>query len=105
MRPGHLWHAHPFWHSPSRFYPEERHMTTREKVFPWIIAGLGLVYLVWILVPAHTPGPDEFNFADFGVLPVMESGRIKPIDTVARSNLTVITHKQTFKDEADHSQP
>lgn len=80
-------------------------MTTKEKVLPWLVAGLGVVYLLWVLAPASTPGPDEFNVLEFAVLPVMESGRIKPIDTVARSSLTVITHKQTFRDEKDVRQP
>ena len=69
-----------------------------EIAFPWIIASLGVLYLAWVLIP-RTPDPEDYDFAGFGAIPVLHNGRVKPLDTVARSYLTFLTHKQTFKEE------
>ncbi|HET6424431.1 MAG TPA: cytochrome c biogenesis protein ResB, partial [Planctomycetaceae bacterium] len=48
----------------------------------------------------------EFDFEAFGSIPVVADGRTKPLDTVARSSLLVISSgKQTFNDHNDKSQP
>jgi ABC-type transport system involved in cytochrome c biogenesis permease subunit len=45
-------------------------------------------------------GEQTMNLDAFGRLPVVDNGRIKPIDTVARTDLMVISSRQTFLDEA-----
>ncbi len=48
----------------------------------------------------------EFDLEAFGSIPVVADGRTKPLDTVARSSLLVISSgKQTFNDHNDKSQP
>lgn len=48
----------------------------------------------------------EFDFQAFGSIPVVADGRTKPLDTVARSSLLVISSGyQTYKDHNDESQP
>lgn len=48
----------------------------------------------------------EFDLEAFGSIPVVADGRTKPLDTVARSSLLVISSgKQTFSDHNDKSQP
>ncbi|NMF67402.1 cytochrome c biogenesis protein ResB, partial [Brasilonema octagenarum] len=48
----------------------------------------------------------EFDLNAFGSLPVVADGRTKPLDTVARSSLLVISSgKQTFNDHNDKSLP
>jgi ABC-type transport system involved in cytochrome c biogenesis permease subunit len=42
---------------------------------------------------------------EFAKLPVVDRGRVKPIDTVARTSLMVISNKQTFRDDAQKEQP
>jgi len=43
----------------------------------------------------------EFNFNEFGKIPVLLNGRIKPIDTVARTSLRLIHDKQTLRTEGE----
>lgn len=48
--------------------------------------------------PAFAPAPkSDFNLEAFGRLPVLEGGRVKPIDTFARNSLLVIRSKQTVR--------
>ncbi len=48
----------------------------------------------------------DFDLEAFGSIPVVADGRTKPLDTVARSSLLVISSgKQTFNDHNDKSQP
>ena len=42
---------------------------------------------------------------EFGRLPVVYQGRVKPFDTLARNSLTVISDRQTYKDENGDKQP
>ncbi len=41
----------------------------------------------------------DFDFHEFGKIPVLLDGRIKPIDTVARTSLRLIHNKQTLRTE------
>ncbi len=70
-----------------------------ESVFPWIMgmAAIGYLLVVVNLASVHRPGPGEFNTALFGRLPVMEGGRIKPIDSQARNALMTVSDIQTFE--------
>jgi ABC-type transport system involved in cytochrome c biogenesis permease subunit len=60
----------------------------------WVAAGLAALFLGAALAP-----PDEsvrgMNLHAFAKLPVVDSGRVKPIDTVARTSLMVISNRQT----------
>ena len=40
------------------------------------------------------------NVRDFGRLPTIDGGRYKPMDSVARSNLMILTHRQDYYDDA-----
>lgn len=53
----------------------------------------------------HEPKPNEMNLYEFGELPVLYQGRAKPVDTLARNSLRIISGKQTFKDENGDTQP
>lgn len=59
----------------------------------WIAFGLALV---GVAVAAMPPGkPNGFDVDAFGHLPVLEGGRVKPLDTVARNALLMIRSKQS----------
>ena len=49
--------------------------------------------------------PTEIDFAAFGRLPVTFEGRIKPIDTLARTSLRKISDRQTYVDDDGNRQP
>ena len=73
---------------------------------PLVIIGLcGLYLLMAFRAPKETT---PFHLSEFGRLPVVDLGRIKPLDTLARNSLMVISNKQTMylKDgsgTSDHS--
>jgi ABC-type transport system involved in cytochrome c biogenesis permease subunit len=60
----------------------------------WLSAGLAALFLGAALAP-----PDEtvrgMNLHAFATLPVVDRGRVKPVDTVARTSLMVISNRQT----------
>jgi ABC-type transport system involved in cytochrome c biogenesis permease subunit len=75
---------------------------------PWLVpalltAGVGAYLILMMLTPPE--GPDQFQFQQAADLPVLDGGRIKPLDTLARSSLMVLSGKQTFQDDNDKSQP
>lgn len=74
------------------------------KVFPWLVVGSAMFALIFALMPASV-GADKMNLQEFGSLPVIDRGRVKPLDTVARTTLMVISNLQSYKDENDEEQP
>jgi ABC-type transport system involved in cytochrome c biogenesis permease subunit len=62
------------------------------RLIPLAILALGAVFLGATLIPPRNPG--AFDVVGFGRLPVLANGRIKPMDTVARSSLLVIHGRQ-----------
>jgi ABC-type transport system involved in cytochrome c biogenesis permease subunit len=62
---------------------------------PWIAFALALVGVV---VGGLPPGKARgFDVDAFGRLPVLEGGRVKPIDSVARNSLLMIRSQQSFR--------
>jgi ABC-type transport system involved in cytochrome c biogenesis permease subunit len=63
-----------------------------KKYVPLATLVLALACVAMTLVPARSPGP--FDLAAFGRLPVLADGRIKPIDTIARTSLLMLQGRQ-----------
>jgi ABC-type transport system involved in cytochrome c biogenesis permease subunit len=74
-----------------------------EKVVPWIACGLGLAGALVTLVPRGAPR--GFDSEGFSRLPVLEGGRVKPIDSVARNSLLMIRGQQGFRHAGYHVSP
>ncbi len=67
------------------------------KLVPWAAAALALVGAAVALVP---PRPVRgFDLEAFGKLPVLEGGRVKPVDSVSRNALLAIRGAQAFQYE------
>ena len=64
-----------------------------------LVAG----YTAKTLVVA-APQDDEMNLYAFGELPVAYESRVKPYDSVARSTLAFLSHRQTYKVNLDDDQ-
>lgn len=66
-----------------------------------------LVSAIWVLGKARSPSasPEGFELAEFGKLPLVYEGRVKPFDTLARNALRKISDYSTYKDENGERQP
>jgi ABC-type transport system involved in cytochrome c biogenesis permease subunit len=79
-------------------------MSGWKRYFPWVVLAVAALYLVGIMAPAGGPA-DGMDLSAFAALPVIDGGRLKPIDTFARVRLMVISRRQTYVDEHDQRQP
>jgi ABC-type transport system involved in cytochrome c biogenesis permease subunit len=70
------------------------------RIPAWLFAALALLLLLAALRPQQLADKRYADFAmpAFGRLPVLEGGRLKPLDTVARNNLVLFRGKQTALD-------
>jgi ABC-type transport system involved in cytochrome c biogenesis permease subunit len=64
-----------------------------KRAVGWIAFGLALAGAAASLLPAAKPR--GFDVEAFGQLPVLEGGRVKPLDSIARNALLVIRGKQS----------
>jgi ABC-type transport system involved in cytochrome c biogenesis permease subunit len=67
------------------------------RYVPWMVLGGFAAYLAAVMAP-----PAEIQGMDLqalGKVPVQDRGRVKPLDTVARTSLLVISNRETFIDE------
>jgi len=65
----------------------------------WTPPVLMLVMAAWFFGKLQTPKDTNFAFSQFGQLPVVFNGRLKPMDSVARNSLLEIREKQTLNTE------
>jgi len=72
-------------------------MKKRGPIFTWLIIAASAVFA---LAPLFQHNPESgFHLREFGRLPVLLNGRIKPLDTVARNSLLIIHGRQTLRAE------
>ena len=66
---------------------------------PRWLPAVATVLAVLLLASGFRSAPTfgDFRIGDFGELPVVDRGRVKPLDTLARTTLLVISTKQTFR--------
>jgi len=68
-----------------------------KKIFQkWFPAILMLVMALWFFGQLQTPQDKNFAFNEFGKLPVVFDGRLKPLDSLARNSLLQLREKQTL---------
>ncbi|MBM4378594.1 MAG: cytochrome c biogenesis protein CcsA [Deltaproteobacteria bacterium] len=73
------------------------------KIIPWTV---GLAAIAAALAGVVPPAPSRgFDLAAFSRLPVLEGGRLKPLDSVARNALLVIRGNQSFSFEGRTVKP
>jgi ABC-type transport system involved in cytochrome c biogenesis permease subunit len=66
-----------------------------KRLIPLLVLLLGALYLASSL--RAPKNPTAFDVAGFGRLPVLLNGRIKPVDTVARTTLLTLQGRQRVK--------
>jgi ABC-type transport system involved in cytochrome c biogenesis permease subunit len=49
--------------------------------------------------------PDQLQIHEYGRIPVVEGGRVKPMDSVARNHLRIMAERETFRTPEGQSRP
>lgn len=65
-------------------------------------AAIVLLFGGYVASKFRAPTDTKVNMRihDFGKLPVVYQGRVKPLDTLARNTLRIVSNKETFDDES-----
>jgi ABC-type transport system involved in cytochrome c biogenesis permease subunit len=74
------------------------------KVFPWLVVGAAALVLIFTMMPPSV-GPGKMNLQEFGSILVVHEGRMKPLDSVARTTMMTLSNRQEYKDENGKTQP
>jgi ABC-type transport system involved in cytochrome c biogenesis permease subunit len=75
-----------------------------ERWVPIAIALLGIVWFTYRLAPQRVD-PRSPDLIAFGQLPVHYEGRVKPLDSLARNSMRIISNRETFVDSKGDKQP
>ncbi len=67
------------------------------KFFPWIVGAVALAAALFMAMPQGKV--NGFDLNAFARLPILEGGRVKPLDSVARNTLLLIRSQQSFRFE------
>lgn len=70
-------------------------MKSLTKYLPWGAFALALLIALVVALPGGKVRGFDVN--GFGTLPILEGGRVKPLDSVARNSLLVIHSRQGFR--------
>jgi hypothetical protein len=72
-----------------------------------LVVAIPALCALMVAYHALPPRPKEGSLDLYaaGKIPVMYQGRMKPLDTLARNTLQVLSNRETFKDEGKKSQP
>jgi MYXO-CTERM domain-containing protein len=65
---------------------------------PWAAAFLGVCYFMVAMIPPSTP-PNKMQLEEIAALPVQDGGRMKPLDTVARTKLYAVSGREVVYPE------
>ncbi len=71
---------------------------------PWLVLAIAAIYVLSVIGRMNPPSK-PFNLESLARLPVIDGGRMKPLETVARVNLRMISQRETFVDDAGDTQP
>jgi ABC-type transport system involved in cytochrome c biogenesis permease subunit len=75
----------------------------KEKLAPWLAVILPAAWLFGALADPTPAGQPHIH--EFGKIPVVEGGRVKPLDSVARTYLRIVSDADSFEDDSGRSQP
>jgi ABC-type transport system involved in cytochrome c biogenesis permease subunit len=67
-----------------------------KRFFPAVVFSLAALWIATSLLPSKS-GKEDVDLTEFGKIPVLVGGRVKPLDTVARNSLLIIHTKQTLR--------
>jgi len=76
-------------------------MKSWKKLMPWFVAALCFYFLIAFLFEGEPKA--GYALREFSRFPVLLNGRIKPLDTVARTSLLILCGKQSLRVEDGQS--
>jgi len=97
--------------------PVARHPRKRPRLGAGLAGRASAGWLVPVMVAALCAGwvlsrswprasdPAEFDLVEFGKLPVVYEGRVKPVDTLARNALRKVSDYETYRNQAGERRP
>ena len=66
-----------------------------KKIIPFVVLALGVLYIASSVGALRNPSKhSDFDIVGFGKLPVVTNGRVKPLDTVARTAILLFQGRQ-----------
>src|SRR5690242_15675224 len=74
------------------------------RYFPYGVTALAAAALLMIMAPRHE-SVKGMDVEGAGQLPVMDGGRVKPLEGYARTVLMQISSRQSWRDANDDSRP
>ena len=74
--------------------------TWRQTVWVWGAVGVAVLAYFGGYVSRTTPKAD-FDLSAVAAVPVLEGGRVKPLDTFARVQLRILNHSEQYLDKSD----
>ena len=80
--------------APSDQVKEKPEQKAKASIIAWMVFGFFLLLFVVKPIAAPPKVKEGFDYLAFGKLPVLLGGRIKPMDTVARTSLLQIAGQQ-----------
>jgi len=81
--------------------PDAVPKTKLERYLPFILVGIIGLYILSLMMPRKV---GDFDLKAAARIPVIEGGRVKPLDTVARVDLRRISTREEFNDANDKTQ-
>jgi ABC-type transport system involved in cytochrome c biogenesis permease subunit len=81
-------------------------MNSTSRTLAWTFAAVtGLFAGAWLVMGLAARPDHDFHLQEFGRLPVLDHGRVKPIDTLARVSLMILSGLDEYKDADGETQP
>jgi cytochrome c-type biogenesis protein CcsB len=97
----------PITNKPDFLSPEPPTIST-EQVLGYVLPiAMVLLCMAYTAKQAQPPAVavGAMDIYEAGKLPVIEKGRVKPLDTLARNSLRIISNRETFEDKLGDEQP
>jgi ABC-type transport system involved in cytochrome c biogenesis permease subunit len=74
------------------------------RAFPWVMVAVAAAVVLAGVAAPSTPA-DWPQIYEFARIPVVDGGRVKPMDTVARTYLRIMSNRESWKDAGGTSRP
>lgn len=74
----------------------------REMLKKLVVPGFIVALIVYVISPLWMQPKSNFDLKAFNQLPVLQGGRIKPVDSIARSALLTLRGKQYLLQDGQH---